>query len=395
MARLVTADFSNSAEPCVLRYTTVDNKMLSFMTNSFSSKISSHIFEENEWKVVFERPIDRIGGFRSFNKLASISIPNSVTKISDYAFCGCENLKTANIPNGIQYIGKYAFSGCHCLKDIKLPDSVTYIGHMAFFACTSLESIAISDKTLLKNIAYDAFKGCYESASVYIYIADERTYYGSNGVHIIPGSKHLIVKDFGSSIGETTKEITELFIPDGVIALNVFSFKNCVGLTSIIIPNSVEKISAYAFENCRNLETIDVGCNVSNVDVSAFVNCPNITRIKCNSITPPSLTYLGNGYIDRVINKLSRNVTIIVPQGCKKTYVDRDWGRVFGVDNIIDIEIYYNMIRDEINNISYNSQHHSHHGDYRGTYAQDIADYSDDEIDDIFEGEPDAYWNID
>lgn len=33
--------------------------------------------------------------------------------------------------------------------------------------------------------------------------------------------------------------------------------------------------------------------------------------------------------------------------------------------------------------------------DYRGSYAQEEMGYSDDEIDTIFDGNPDAYWNID
>ena len=36
-----------------------------------------------------------------------------------------------------------------------------------------------------------------------------------------------------------------------------------------------------------------------------------------------------------------------------------------------------------------------HYGEYAGTYAQDVAGYSDDVINDAFDGEPDAYWNID
>lgn len=32
---------------------------------------------------------------------------------------------------------------------------------------------------------------------------------------------------------------------------------------------------------------------------------------------------------------------------------------------------------------------------YRGSYAQDEMGYSDDDIDTIFDGDPDAYWNID
>lgn len=33
--------------------------------------------------------------------------------------------------------------------------------------------------------------------------------------------------------------------------------------------------------------------------------------------------------------------------------------------------------------------------EYAGTYAHDEAGYSDEDIDTIFDGEPDAYWNID
>lgn len=37
----------------------------------------------------------------------------------------------------------------------------------------------------------------------------------------------------------------------------------------------------------------------------------------------------------------------------------------------------------------------SHYGEYAGSYAQDVMGYSDDVIDDAFDGDPDAYWNID
>ena len=37
----------------------------------------------------------------------------------------------------------------------------------------------------------------------------------------------------------------------------------------------------------------------------------------------------------------------------------------------------------------------SHYGEFAGSYAQDVAGYSDDVINDAFEGDPDAYWNID
>lgn len=35
------------------------------------------------------------------------------------------------------------------------------------------------------------------------------------------------------------------------------------------------------------------------------------------------------------------------------------------------------------------------YGKYEGSYAQDVEGYTDEMIDDAFDGEPDAYWNID
>lgn len=37
----------------------------------------------------------------------------------------------------------------------------------------------------------------------------------------------------------------------------------------------------------------------------------------------------------------------------------------------------------------------SHYGEFAGSYAQDVMGYSDDVINDAFEGDPDNYWNID
>ena len=44
-------------------------------------------------------------------------------------------------------------------------------------------------------------------------------------------------------------------------------------------------------------------------------------------------------------------------------------------------------IREEFDN--------SRYGEFEGSYAQDVMGYSDDVINDAFEGDPDAYWNID
>lgn len=37
----------------------------------------------------------------------------------------------------------------------------------------------------------------------------------------------------------------------------------------------------------------------------------------------------------------------------------------------------------------------SHYGKYSGSYAQDVEGFDDDTIDSAFDGDPEAYWNID
>ena len=43
----------------------------------------------------------------------------------------------------------------------------------------------------------------------------------------------------------------------------------------------------------------------------------------------------------------------------------------------------------------YDDGYGSHFGEFAGSYAQDVEGFSDDVINDAFEGDPDLYWNID
>ena len=44
--------------------------------------------------------------------MKSITIPDGVTRIEDYAFEGCSNLKSITIPSSVRSIGFGAFDGC-------------------------------------------------------------------------------------------------------------------------------------------------------------------------------------------------------------------------------------------------------------------------------------------
>ena len=99
-----------------------------------------------------------IGQYCANNIIANkIQLPNSVIKVSDYAFLDCTNLEEINIPSSVTYIGERAFFNCKNLKKITLPDNIEYIGPSAFSGCENLKEIylpRISDARLYKTIDF-------------------------------------------------------------------------------------------------------------------------------------------------------------------------------------------------------------------------------------------------
>ena len=71
----------------------------------------------------------------AYSDLTSITIPNSVTSIGDYAFVGCSSLTSITIPNSVTSIDRNAFAGCSSLTSVTIPNSVTSIGNSAFQNC--------------------------------------------------------------------------------------------------------------------------------------------------------------------------------------------------------------------------------------------------------------------
>lgn len=116
--------------------------------------------------VTVPNSVTKIGNsaFRSWTKAYTISMPNTITYIDDYAFTGCEFLGLSSLPSSLTYIGTSAFANCKRITINTIPIGVTYVAATAFSGCTALTSITFLSKP--QAIASDAFQRCTSLTSI-------------------------------------------------------------------------------------------------------------------------------------------------------------------------------------------------------------------------------------
>lgn len=201
--------------------------------------------------------VTKIGDYAfSGSGLISISIPGSVTEIGQYAFNSCESLTDVTLCEGVSHISSYAFNNCDALTSVTLPGSLEGISKCAFANCTGLQSITISDG--LKYIDSEAFSHCDALASIALPDSIERIgwkafAYTSLETVTIPGS----VEEISSWAFGNCTSLTNVTILGGVQTIGVCAFEDCTSLTDITIPASVTRIEDSAFDN--NLQNIHFG----------------------------------------------------------------------------------------------------------------------------------------
>lgn len=220
--------------------------------------------------------------------IKSVKLPSSIRSIGGHAFENCNKLVSINIPQGCLYINDYAFDYCKVLRSLKIPNNVEYIGERAFYSCDSLKIFNLP--TNLKRLGKRAFAGVSISMNEIVIPESlaailEGTFSGRRLKKIhIPSSIRKIEDNafYAERVCITDIEawcdiefdmghnpplqygylvvngtiIKELEIPEGVTRISKCAFYRYSKLTSVTIPKTVEYIGDNAFYECSALTDV-------------------------------------------------------------------------------------------------------------------------------------------
>ena len=290
-------------------------------------------------------------------EIESITIPESITYINDWAFIVClklqnfivdennteyqaidGNLYTKDgkklisyaigkkqasfvIPDGVTEIGDAAFVYCYKLASVTIPESVSYIGESAFsFDEDKSSLVEIINKSSLDItvgsedygwVAYSALEVHNGESKVviecdYAFYTHEGvnylvSYLGTDTSITLPKSYNGEDYEIGTGAFLAELNLTEVHIPNGVTSIGDLAFYYCTNLTSVVIPDSVTTIGDSAFRDCDNLTSVIIGDSVTTIGYEAFYNCDKLTSV----VIGDSVTTIGNSAFSYCTNLTS------------------------------------------------------------------------------------------
>ncbi len=228
---------------------------------NYNYGLSPWMFDSNKiTDVVIESGVTSVGdsAFYGFSKLKNVSLAGSVTSIGNYAFC-VSGLKSISIPGTVSVISEGAFSGCGSLEKVVLGSGVSEIGNEAFSGCLKLKDVEFPSSII--EVGSSAF-------SLTEWQADLKQASGNDHLAIVKG----FLLDGSGASGAVS-------IPSGVKNICGAAFSNCTGITSVTLLSGLEAVGDYAFENCTALTAVNFNSDLTELGAGAFANCKALKSV--------------------------------------------------------------------------------------------------------------------
>lgn len=208
------------------------------------------------------------------SNVVELTIPESVIKLENNPFSGCDKLSIDNRSASYRIIDSVIYdselsSVIGCLNSIKTEElrleKVKKICRNSFWNCKGIKKIILPET--LEMIGYNPFVDC----SGIEFVSESENFVVKNGLLLSKDRSKLICCPAKYAVGE-------IHIPDSVTNLERGAFSGCSKMTSINLHN-VSIIGKSCFTNCDSLKTVYCPDIVSYIGEWAFAHCRNLSEI--------------------------------------------------------------------------------------------------------------------
>ena len=195
------------------------------------------------------------GVFEGCESFTSFTFPSSYasSNVSSFTFKNCKNLATINW-NGYnpKRLNSCAFWGCEKITWSQVPQSVEELGADCFAYCSSLTSVDLKN---IKKMDKEVFRNTPLTSVEWPAAITE-----------IPEGTFLTCEKLTSIMGIPGQSGAW----DNITKIGANAFNECKALTAIKLPAELKTIDAQAFRSCDHLATVDYGTKVETIGDGAF-----------------------------------------------------------------------------------------------------------------------------
>ncbi|MBF1626430.1 MAG: leucine-rich repeat domain-containing protein, partial [Prevotella sp.] len=236
------------------------------------------------------------------SQITKITIPKTVQHIESRCFDQCENMTEFVIEGAtdgtsqLKEIDSHAFLNCKKLASITLPNSVTYLGENnpnsndggVFEGCESLTSFTFPSSYISNNLPSFTFKNCTNLVTI--------NWNGYNPKRLNKNAFENCDKITWSQVPQSVEELGDncFYLCDALTFVDLSNIKKmdtgvfwATPLTSVEWPAAVTEIPANTFWTCGKLTTIKgipgqpgAWDNITKIGANAFNMCTALTTIK-------------------------------------------------------------------------------------------------------------------
>ena len=236
------------------------------------------------------------------SQITKITIPKTVEHIESRCFDQCENMTEFVIEGAtdgtsqLKEIDSHAFLNCKKLASITLPNSVTYLGDNdpnsndggVFEGCESLTSFTFPSSYASNNLPSFTFKNCTNLVTI--------NWNGYNPKRLNKNAFENCDKITWSQVPQSVEELGDncFYLCDALTSVDLSKIKKmdtgvfwATPLTSVEWPAAVTEIPANTFWACGKLTTIKgipgqpgAWDNITKIGANAFNMCTDLTTIK-------------------------------------------------------------------------------------------------------------------